>query len=133
VGVRRVPGGRGRGEDSPCLWPRRLCCVHRPTPRRIGVAHGVLIGHRRLRVPEFREKTRDPHKTDMYRLADGSIKPSASSYYILSGWLVPRPYTIADFLSLHITGYQARRCSSCTKTAGQARWCSSCSDYWSGQ
>jgi hypothetical protein len=78
---------------------------------------------------QFHEKTRDPHKTDMYRLADGSIKPSASSYYILSGWLVPRPYTIADFLSLHITGYQARRCSSCTKTAGQARWCSSCSDY----
>jgi hypothetical protein len=37
----------------------------------------------------------------MYRLADGSIKPSASSYDISSGWLVPRPYTIADFLSLH--------------------------------
>jgi hypothetical protein len=55
---------------------------------------------------EFREKTRDLHQTGAYRLADGSIEPSASSYDISSAWLLPRPYTIADFLSLHIAGYQ---------------------------
>jgi hypothetical protein len=52
---------------------------------------------------EFREKTRDEDKMDAYRLVDGSIEPSASGYDISSGsWSVARPYTIADFLFLHL-------------------------------
>lgn len=56
---------------------------------------------------EFREKTRAADKTDAYRLVDGSIEPSsASSYDVSSGSKVARQYRIADFLSMHITGYR---------------------------
>lgn len=53
---------------------------------------------------EFAEKAQN--KMDAYRLTDGSVEPSTSSYDILSGLRVPLlPYTIADFMSLHIRGY----------------------------
>ncbi|GJN11252.1 hypothetical protein PR202_ga29430 [Eleusine coracana subsp. coracana] len=57
---------------------------------------------------EFREKTRAVDRTEAYRLADRNIESSSAygHHDASSGFKVARPYTIADFLSLHIRGYK---------------------------
>ncbi|KAK3125479.1 hypothetical protein QOZ80_7BG0605470 [Eleusine coracana subsp. coracana] len=57
---------------------------------------------------EFREKMRAADRTEAYRLADGTVESSSAygHHDVSSGFKVARPYTITDFLSLHIRGYK---------------------------